>query len=158
MAGSGAGLNRVFATLLSLNSNAAAVGSPLTAYGAIGVNDSGMALNEAANFTKWTVSATGGGTGYSVTMYGTNDPKAYAAWRQGMNPGQYPGGALTLPASSWFILPGPAEETGTGQIANPLTATNPQFQFSGVLLAIRAVLTTATTPSGSFVIHVEAAP
>lgn len=158
MPGSSAGLNLVVATLISLNASATAVASPLTGYGTLGINDSGMALNEAQGFTKWKFTASGGGTGYTVTLYGTNDPLAKAAWRQSHNPGAYPGGVLVLPASSWVILGGPSEQSGTGLIANPITATTPTFDFSGSLLAVRAVLTAVAAPSGIFTVNAEAVP
>lgn len=156
MSGSGAGLNRVFATILTCQPTATALATPLTGYGTIGVNDSGMALNEAMNFTKWSFMLNAGTTGYSISLYGTADPKAYAAWRNAINPGQSNG--ITLPASAWFLLPGPSEQAGTGAIANPITSTSTMFQFSGSLLAVRAVLTTATTPTGVASINVEAVP
>lgn len=153
--GSGAGLNRVQAVILSCGTNTTAVASPLAGYGTIGVNDSGLQLCEAQGFTKWTFQLLGGGTGYSVSLYGTSDPVAIGQWRASFNP-QAP--KYTLPASSWFLLPGPAEQTGTGTIANPMTGTNPQFQFSGALLGIRAVLTASATPSGVISVSVVAVP
>lgn len=157
MSGSGAGLNRVYSTILSCNTGTAVASSPLSSYGTIGVNDSGMVLNEALGFTKWTFTLLGGGTGYSVSVYGTNDPTAHIVWSQKMNPGQYTTPA-SLPASSWFLLPGPSEQTGTGTIANPMTGTAPVFQFSGSLLAVRAVLTASATPAGSITVAVLAVP
>ncbi len=153
--GSGSGLNRVNATILSVNASAAAVSSPLSAYGTIGVNDSGMALNEARDFKKWNFSLSGGGTGYEISVYGTNDPIAYAAWRQAFNPGYYPGGVVVLPATSWFLLPGPDQEAGTGPMANPMTQTAPMMEFSGSILACRAVLTATSGAAGVVNVNVE---
>ena len=159
MPGSGQGLVRSFATLLTLQPTCTAVAAPLTGYGTKGINDSGMALNDAMDFSKWTFSGVGGGTGYTVSLYGTNDPVAYAAWKQSINPGAYPGGPVTLPASSWFLLPGPSEQSGTGAIANPLVAGSSNlFQYSGVLLAVRAVLTAVGTISGTYTVNVQAVP
>lgn len=163
MAGSGAGLNRVNATILTVNANASAVVSPLTAYGTLGVNDSGQVLTEAMNFTKWTFSLIGGGTPatYGITLYGTNDPAAYTAWKMALNPSYamlYNGGkTVTLPATSWFKLPGPAEQSGTGAISNPITPTSPLLTVSLPLIAVRAVLTTAGT-GGPISVAVEAVP
>jgi hypothetical protein len=153
--GSGAGLNRVQAVILSCNVNTAVVAAPLTAYGTLNVNDSGLVLCEAQGFTKWTFQLLGGGTGYSITLYGTSDPVALGQWRSSFNP---LAPKYALPASSWFILPGPAEQTGTGTIANPITATAPSFQFSGSLLGVRAALTTSATPSGVVSVSVVAVP
>lgn len=161
MPGSGAGLNRVTGVVLAVNAATAIVAAPLTAYGTIGVNDSGQVLTEAMGFTKWTFTLLGGGTGMSVTIYGTNDPVAYAAWKASFNPALYAqrtGGAPVLPTSSWFALYAPADATGTGAPANPMTATNPSMQFSGGLIAVRAVLTASATPVGSLSVAVEAVP
>lgn len=160
MSGSSAGLNRVFANILTVYSGASAVASPLAGYGTIGLNDSGMALNEAMNFTKWSASLLGGGTGMTVTLYGTTDPRADAAWRQAMNPGLYPS-PVTVPASSWFVLPGPSEQSGTGSIANPMVNTANStafFQYSGALMAIRAVLTASASASGLVTVSIQAVP
>jgi hypothetical protein len=162
MPGSGAGLNRVNGVVLSINNPATAVvPAPTMAYGTIGVNDSGQVLTEAMNFTKWTFTLLGGGTGYSVTIYGTNDPVAYAAWKASFNPALYAnrvGGAPVLPASSWFPLYAPADQTGSGAPANPMTASNPSMQFSGTLIAVRAVLTASASAAGSVSVAVEAVP
>jgi len=141
--GSGLGLVRVNATILSVQAGAATVSTPLSAYGTIGVNDTGMALNEARDFKTWNFSLTGVGAGSTpeITIYGTNDPAAYRAWVQAFNPGYYPGGVATVPASSWFVLPGPDQEAGTGTMANPLTAAAPYLEFKGSILACRAVFT-----------------
>lgn len=161
---SGAGLNRVYAVVLSgIGTGTGTVATPLTSYGTLGVNDSGMVLNEAMNFSRWTFSLLGGGTGYSVSCYGTIDPVAYGIWRQSFNPGQaipgVPGSAKnSLPATSWFLLPGPSEQTGTGGIANPLTGTSPLLTVSLPLLAVRVVLTGSATPVGGVSVAVEAVP
>jgi len=157
---SAAGQNRVYKTILTLNPSSTAVAAPLAGYGTTGLNDSGpYAMNEAMGFTKWTFSLIGAvaGSGYTVTLYGTNDPKAYKAWMSSFNP-QSPHGNVTLPASSWFVLPGPSEQSGTGTIANPMTPATPLFQFSGTLLAVRAVLTSVTAAAGSVQVAVEAVP
>lgn len=140
------------------NGSTAVVASPRTAYGTIGLNDSGTMLAEARDFTKWTFSLTGGGTGYSFTIYGTNDPLAYAAWKAAFNPQAYPNGTPVVPASSWFVLTNPSIQTGTGTVADPMTDSAPLLQFSGSLIAVRAVLTATSTASGTRSVVVEAAP
>src|SRR5487761_2072814 len=157
---SGAGLNvwgnSGGVTLLSLNPSAPIVASPLAGYGTTGVNDSWLTAGnnsstDATGFTKWLfqlVPADGSTTfsGYSVTLYGTIDSRAYRQIANGNNPGQTTG--ITLPAGAWFVLPSPADQTGTGTPANPLTATNPFLNVSLPLVAVRAVLTASSTPTG----------
>lgn len=162
---SGAGQNRVTQSILFVNPSAAALASPLTGYGVIGGNDSGQVMNEANSFTKWTFQMTGGGTGYSVTIYGTADRLVYRAWVNSLNPGQPTFNAPSQPlintaglASSWFALYAQSDQTGTGAPANPMTAANPSMQFSGELVAVRAVLTTTVGASGSVTIIASAVP
>lgn len=162
---SGAAQNRVTQDILFVNPSAAVLASPLTGYGVIGGNDSGQVMNEATSFTKWTFQMTGGGTGYAVMIYGTADRLAYRAWVNSLNPGQPTFSAPSQPlintaglASSWFPLYGPSDQSGTGVPANPMTAANPSMQFSGELVAVRAVLTSSVTPSGSVTIIAAAVP
>jgi hypothetical protein len=147
---SGAGLNRLGQNggevLLSLAPGATAVATPLTAYGTVGVpgtsNDSGAVMWEGIGFTKWVFQFIGGITGYTVTLYGTIDPAA--------RPNGQPiaKGSTAIPATSWFVLPGPSEQGGTGTINNPITGTNPLFTASLPLVAVRAVVTAIATPTG----------
>lgn len=129
----------------------------MTAYGTIGVNDSGARLVEARNFTKWNFQLLGGGTGYSVTLYGSNDTTAYFAWCFSFN-SQSPYGNIVCPASSWFPLYAPSDQSSPFAPANPMTATNPSMQYNGGLIAIRAVLTGSATPSGVVSVAVSAEP
>lgn len=159
MGGSGAGLNRLTAVMLSVqNGSTATVGAPRTNYGIIGLNDSGTLLAEARDYTKWTFSLTGAGSGYSFTLLGTNDPLAYAAWKASFNPQAYPNGTPVVPASSWFVLDSPSVQSGTGVVGNPLTDATPLLQFSGSLIAVRAVLTATSSASGVRNVVAEAAP
>jgi hypothetical protein len=161
---SGAGMNRASVIALSIQdpTNIAVVAAPTTAYGIIGANDSGQLLTEARDFTKWTVTKIGAGTGYTFSVYGTNDPMAYAVFRykqlgSAAFPGN-PGFVPTLPASSWVLLPAPSDQTGTGPVANPLTDASPMMQYSGTLTGIRVVLTTKTSAAGLAQVVIEAAP
>lgn len=160
---SGAGLNRASVIALTIqDKNTAVVTSPRSAYGTTGVNDTGPipVLGEARDFTKWTFSLIGAGTGYSLSVYGTVDPVAYATWKNALNPNLYLNvtNKPSTPASSWFLLPAPAEQTGTGSVANPMTDTNPLLQFSGALVGVRIVLTASVSASGTRQVVVEAAP
>jgi hypothetical protein len=100
---------------------------------------------EAIGFTKFTFQAIGGVTGYTITFYGTIDPAA--------RPNGIPlaKGSTAVPASSWFVLPGPSEQSGTGGINNPINTTtgNNLLTCSLPLVAVRAVITAVSTPTGS---------
>lgn len=166
MAGN-AGLNRVGeyggVPLLSLSPSSTAVAAPTTAYGTIGTSDSGLILPEAIGFTKWTFSLAGLNAaaiaGYTVTIYGTIDPTAFQAWKPENNgPNGGPNGSTIINPGSWFVLPGPEEETGTGPMANPLTATAPMLFASGALVGIRAVLTAIASPGPAAVVYGFAVP
>ena len=155
--------------LAGLSSATTSVASPLTAYGTIsnaqgkalpGGNDSGLWGVAAKGFTKWVFQLLGGITGVSVTIYGTFDPNAYLVYtanaaNDGPTTGTFyqqgttVGSTVSVPASSWFALPGPSEASGTGGIANPLTSTTTLLVSSLPLVAVRAVVTTVATPTGN---------
>jgi hypothetical protein len=147
---SGAGLNRVGQnggeTLLVLNPSSAAYTTPYNGYGVIGGNDSGCVMWEAIGFTKWTFQFIGLGAnvaGYTVQLLGTVDPSARPYGQP------LPKGSTALRASSWFPLPGPSEQSGTGVISNPMVSgvTPAAFTCSIPLVAVRAVLTTIGSPT-----------
>lgn len=118
--------------------------------GASGSVDSGPIGVEAIGFSKWGFQLIQYGstalTGYSATIYGTLDPIAYRAWQaaiQGL-------AAVTVPATSWFILPSPAEQTGAGVSTNPITQTGVVLPYNlSPLVAVRCVLTTDGTGAGT---------
>ena len=121
--------------------------------------DSGARMQEARNYTKWQFQLLGGGSNYQVTLFGTVDNAAYAAWMYTMKGLNSPLGSATLPASSWFPLYAPADQTGSYSPANPMTSTNPSMQFNGGLLAVRAVLTGSTGAlAGAVTVTVTAEP
>lgn len=157
---SGAGLNRASLVALTVNNTSVtSVSSPLTAYGTA-AQDTGTVplLVEARDFTKWTFSRIGGGTGYAFSIYGTVDPMAYKLWKYQFNPNLFLGqNAPTLPASSWFLLDAPSAASGTGSVGNPLTDSAPLLQYSGALVGVRVVLTTAGS-AGACSVVVEVAP
>jgi hypothetical protein len=149
---------------MTLSPATTVVASPLTTYGNIGGNDSGMIFNDAMAFTKFAYMLTPSDY-YTVTLYGTLDKRAYDLWRYNLNPNpylpQWQGVAPTLPASSWFILPGPSEQTGTGAQTNPMVQASPSLTTSMPVLAIRAVLTaigTAPAPTNTVYVSVLAVP
>lgn len=153
MPGSGAQLNRWSQVLLSnLTTATTAVAAPTVAYGTTGVNDSGQ-FSTPIGFSKYAFMMTGGGTAYAVSLYGCIDQNAI---REFIPPGGsvlgQPGfvgtttdPTTTVPATSWFLLPGTAESTGTGVMTNPLVPATPFLYVSMPLIAVRAVLTTIGT-------------
>lgn len=149
---SGAGLNRVGQyggrLLLSASTAVTPVATPLTGYGTIGGSDSGPIMWEGIGFSKWGFQILGGGTGYSVSVYGTLDPVLFKYLDTPGTAGTPQALALIVPASSWFLLPAPSSETGTGADANPMVAANPTMLASRPLVAVRAVVTATATPTG----------
>lgn len=129
-------------------------------------NDSGVQMLAAKGYTKWIFQIVGPGAfaattaAFTVSIYGTIDPNlARLAYQTGAN---YPGqqgqspsleASLTaIPASSWFLLPGPSEQTGTGSITNPLvtSATGAALFIASLpLVAVRAVLTGTAPTTGT---------
>jgi hypothetical protein len=182
--GSGAGSNLVSGYLLSnVNANSGVVSSPTTTYGVPGQggNDSWGFASEVRAFSKFIFNLEQIGTvalsGFAVTIYGTVSPLAYQTFQyaiQGRNPaGQtalpFGGNAQALassaqgfipgiPAAAWSVLMGPNEQASGGASANPLTPTNPFFQGTGPISAIRAVVTTNTTATGSFNVAFQGIP
>jgi hypothetical protein len=163
--------------------------------------DSGIWGVEAGYWTTWTfmgvrLYSADTITGWTVTIYGTIDPRAYQLFNPegyGFAPGsgitaRGPGvgassnatlvnpfsdgggiigtnaGSTGLDTYSWIVLPGPAEQTGTGPATNPLVFTasgNPgMFQFKGNISAVRAVATCTAggTSTGTLVVLASAAP
>lgn len=108
-------------------------------------------LADVAGFTKFTfnVSSTGTVTGPSITFYFTNDPLTSS------------GLASFGGTGIWNIMAAPSDQSGTGSIANPITAiggsTGQYMQFFAPMLAYR-ITTNAFTGGGSVVIQVEALP
>lgn len=166
---SGAGLNR-YGTLggvpiLTIPSGASALAAPLAGYGTIGQNDSGGVAHAAAGFTKWTFQLIGpgaGSAGYTVSLYGTVDPALLQyVYTTGPSSGQPMDTCATtaIPASSWFLLPAPSEQSGTGQVGNPLVSSGAQLLIVSMdLIAVRAVLTTIGAPTKSVTVLASAAP
>ena len=119
--------------------------------------DSGVQLNEFDGFSKWSFQLLGTFTGYSVTIYGTNDP---AAKYQTQNSFFGPNTTLvmhgaTIPTSSWFVLDAPATSAGTE--TNPLVASGTSLNHSGKLVAVRAVVT-GTAQTGTVTVIAAVSP
>lgn len=102
--------------------------------------DSGATCQEAKYFTRWRFQLAGTFTGYSVQLYGTLD----ANTAKGL-------------AANWFPLDSPAVQSGTGNVANPLTNTTQSMQYDGPLQAARAVAT-GTAQTGTVTVLAEAIP
>jgi hypothetical protein len=181
--GSGAGSNLLNAFLLQ-NCNAASgaltPATALTSYGTLtpGGNDSGgfaeIRAFKAFKFQLVQIGATAL-VGGAVSIYGTTDPNAFQTYMyalQGRNPagqsalpfggnpnnlaqvGFLPG----IPPSSWSLLDGLADQSGTGSSANPMTPAIPWFTGNGPIVALRAVITTAFTGGGQFSVSVIGIP
>ena len=140
-------------------------------------NDTGIVAVEADAFTKWTFQLLGNNTSSgTVTVFGTIDPLAYVIWASRNGVGGYTtatadadykfggytvaskGQSLSLPVTSWVKMEGPAAQTGTGAIANPLTFATPLFIAGYAVIAVRAVVTVAFTGGGANSLVAMSAP
>lgn len=146
----------------------------LASYGTIGVNDSGGQMLEAIGYSKWgfqlVADSSTALSGFQVLLLGTLSPYAYLTWtnaNQGQTP--YPTAntgtgvgknwlptwqyGVTNNASfnpgvqpwEWVPIPGPSEQSGTGNIANPLTETTPLLFTTSPWVAVRAVVVATPT-------------
>ena len=157
--GSGAGSNVVQLYILqNVTAPTSVSGAGLTGYGTIGFNDSGWWCGEGRNFSKATFSLIQVGStalsGFSVSLYYTNDPAAMQTWWNALQgprsigaPGSgIPGGPMVntgqgaplalqgftnatgyspgVPPSSSLLVPAPSDQGGTGIDSNPLVAGN----------------------------------
>ena len=168
--GSSAGANFIWELLLLVPPTAAAVSTPLAAYGTIGVNDSGARLFAGRGFTKpsfqicpqppqypYAANNTSAlASGYSVTIYYTLD-KTLNTILNNSNKGAGISldGSTQLPVGSWAPLPSPDDESATVIDANPMTSgTNPILSASRCGAAFRAVVTTVTgTPAAGIAVY-----
>ena len=168
---SGAGLNRGGLlggiTLITLNPTATAIAptGAVVAYGTIGVNDSGGLLHYLAGFTKWRFQLTGPGAsipGYAVSLYGTLDPALLDyVYKHGPTSGQPMDtcAVTAVPASSWQLLDAPSEQSGTGQIGNPMISGQyTTLKTDGGWYAVRAVLTAIGSPTLPVTVLASAVP
>ena len=174
--GSSAGGNRILVPILKLRPSATAVATPLTGYGTIGGNDSGLVLVEAQFWTKWgfqlcpeeveqpaTPNNTALPSGYAVTIYYTLSRYVqFAQQTRSTQPLQTPAdatGSTLVPAGAWWPLPGPSDQSGTGADYNPLTSDGPVLAGNRFAMGFRAVLTTITgTPAAGATVYGGGAP
>lgn len=166
---SGAGLNRIDALggrpILSAYPTVVPVAAPFAGYGVnsggplfVG-NDSGIQLVAGTGFSKYTFSIIGPNAatpGYTIAIYGTIDPallrfiESPPGQANGLLDGDVSG---IVPATSWFLLSGPADQSGTGAIANPMvtggatSTTTVVFEHAFPLVAIRAVVIDTNAPT-----------
>lgn len=169
---SGAGLNRagllggIPILTVATTATPIAVAAALASYGTIGVNDSGGVLHSAAGFTKWDFQLIGVGSnaaGYSVTLLGTTDP---ALLNFVYTKGPTSGVSMDLcavtaaPASSWFVLPAPSEQSGTGAVTNPLVSGSGGgvLQVNMLLYAVRAIVTANAATISPITVIASAVP
>jgi hypothetical protein len=168
---SGAGLNRIGPLggipILSAYPTVAAVAAPFAGYGVnsggppYAGNDSGIQLVSAVGFSKYIFSIIGPNAatpGYTISVYGTIDPAllTYLETNHNAKNGMLDGDVSGIvPATSWFLLSGPADQTGTGAIANPMvtgggsSTTTVVHEHNFPLVAIRAVVTATNAPTGN---------
>jgi len=123
--------------------------------------DSGPTCLEAKAWRNWTFTLEGTFTGYSVAIYGTNDPKT-AGTLPGTATPPFPGDAggsfaITPTQSNWFLIPAEAIQSGTGTETNPLIATAASLSYDRPLLAVRAVAT-GSGQTGTVSVRVAAVP
>ena len=102
---------------------------------------------DVAGFTKFTfsVGSTGTVTTPSISFYYTNDPLTAS------------GLASFGGTGIWNLMAAPAAQSGTGAIANPVTAIGTYMQFFAPMLAYR-IVTNAFTGGGSVVVDMIALP
>jgi hypothetical protein len=118
----------------------------------------------ARGFSKYGIQTTGTGAGYQLTVYGSNDDETIRAavygtlntqfrTYQNMNPppgeptAAY-GTACAIPESSWYVLPAPSEQSGTGNVTNPLIPTGTNASVLFVTMPLTAVRVKVTGVSG----------
>jgi hypothetical protein len=167
--GSSAGGNFVLNPILHLNPNSTALSSPLTQYGTIGGNDTGLILVEARFFTKWGFmmcpeeypltqpNNRALPTNYAVTIYYTISKVTFKAQTNQQVPYAGPIGAdgsTLVPVGSWWPLPASSDQSGTASDANPITSDGPVLAGSRFATGFRAVLTAVTgTPTAGVIIY-----
>jgi hypothetical protein len=102
---------------------------------------------DVAGFTKFTfsVGSTGTVTTPSISFYYTNDPLTAS------------GLASFGGTGIWNLMAAPADQSGTGAIANPVTAIGTYMQFFAPMLAYR-IVTNGFTGGGSVVVDMIALP
>ena len=114
---------------------------------------------DAMGYSRCEFSLLGTFTNMSAQFYGTNDPLAYHwysapsfASHFGWNvpyPG-WQGNTTALPATSWFALGSPSDQSGGGGYStNPLTAAGQFLEVKQTWLAIRCVITAAANSTGT---------
>lgn len=135
---------------------------------------SGPVGAEAQRFTKWVFhlgpnpEGSALPTGYTVSIYGTNDGNAIndealvvsatgvpTYQTVGAPNANYP--APGASGESWFLLPAESEQSGTGLMTNPLTAVGNSLYYNGPLLVVCCVIT-SSSPTGGVTVFGYATP
>jgi hypothetical protein len=115
-------------------------------------------MMDAMGFPAFNFQLLGTFTGMSAQFYGTVDPLAFTYYSQpafaaafGYNTPYTPWQGLTgvIPATSWFPLLAPSDQSGAGYSMNPLTASGQVLEVKQKPLAIRCVITAATGSTGT---------
>lgn len=174
------------ALILTVNPNSVAIADGTVAYGYVGApvqqwtgTDSGAQGMPWVYAKEWIFQAIQVGpvipSGYTISIYGTCDSRIilpsnivrrlspYEVDTVQAQPNHLPIpltqalGDISLPPSSWALLPSTSEQAGVGQIDdNPLIAVGQIMHAKRPLLAVRAVLTVSAAPVGSMAICVTA--
>lgn len=118
---------------------------------------------EAVGLTTWSLSLIQVGatalSNLAVTVYITNDKQVRTKYLQTLGSPTAAADIVTAFPNSWQQAPGPSEQTGTGAIANPMTANVPFFQFKGSVEAIRVVAAASGgVATGAFRVAAMAVP
>ena len=149
----------------SFTASSTANTTPLTSYGTIWTADTGICMADANCYTKWTfqpiILTAGTLTAFGITVYGTISSNAWNQFQLNQiqnNNANFLMAPTFIPATNWFVIPGPSEQSGTGLIANPLSLIGQSLSYSGPLTAVRCVLTTAVAGTATLGISCLAIP
>lgn len=134
----------------------------VTAYGttAGGAFDSGVQFMDAMDYPRIHFQLLGTFTGMSAQFFGCSDPLLYQFYLA--NIGTWQGAQLGAtagipqpvtvpPATSWYQLGAPSDQSGTTGPVNPLTAAQQYLETRQPWLAVRCVVTAAALSTGTCV-------
>ena len=109
--------------------------------------DSGVQMMDAMGYPRFAFQLLGTFTNFSVQFFGTNDPALYAYYLAHI--GTWQGSTVAIPATSWFPLTAPSEQSGTGAVQNPMTAAGQLLETRTPVMAVRCVITSTAGGTGT---------